>query len=50
MDLIFLRDEEAASQWVGKDPEYMESFALDQALEFSTAFFVPLLEDFAPGK
>jgi hypothetical protein len=49
MDLIFLRDEEAARQWTSKDPEYMETFNLDQAVEFSTTYFVPLLEDFAPG-
>jgi hypothetical protein len=45
MDLIFLRDEETARTWESKDPEFMETFNLSQALELGAAFFTPLLED-----
>lgn len=46
MEMIFLRDKAIAKQWLQEDSgnlDYREIFGLQQAVEFSARFFVPLL-------
>jgi len=42
-EMIFLRDSKIARQWCMDDPENREVFALKEALEFASRFFVPLM-------
>ena len=43
--MFFLKDFETADQWQKKQSLEREIFTLDEALEFSAGFFVPLIED-----
>lgn len=43
MEMIFLRDEKIAQQWLLEDSINREVFNLHQAVEFSARFFVPLM-------
>jgi len=43
MEMIFLRDEATAQQWLMDDSENKEIFNLQEAVEFSARFFVPLM-------
>lgn len=43
LDMIFLRDEEIAQQWLTEDSKNREIFNLQEAVEFSARFFVPLM-------
>ena len=44
LEMMFLADEEIASQWFSESPDTREIFDLQSAVEFSAAFFVPLSE------
>lgn len=43
MEMIFLRDTETAQKWHSDDTGSREIFTLQEAVEFSSRFFVPLL-------
>lgn len=43
MEMIFLRDNKVAQQWLADDPGNREVFTLQEAVEFSSRFFVPLV-------
>lgn len=43
MEMIFLRDSKIARQWLADDPGNREAFTLQEAVEFSSLFFVPLM-------
>ena len=43
MEMIFLRDEKIAQQWLVEDSINREIFSLREAVEFSARFFVPLM-------
>lgn len=43
MEMIFLRDKEIAQQWMAEDLDNREIFSLQEAVEFSERFFVPLM-------
>ncbi|MCK9505416.1 MAG: alkylmercury lyase family protein [Porticoccaceae bacterium] len=43
MEMPFLRDGAAARQWLVEDPGGREIFALPEAIEFASRFFVPLV-------
>jgi Alkylmercury lyase len=42
-EMIFLRDGEIARQWLAEDPGNREVFSLQEAVEFGSRFFVPLM-------
>ncbi len=42
-EMIFLRDRETAEQWLAEDPDNREIFGLQEAVEFGSRFFVPLM-------
>ncbi len=42
-EMIFLRDSETAEQWLAEDPDNREIFGLQDAVEFGSRFFVPLM-------
>jgi len=42
-EMVFLKDEATAYQWQDEDKENISVFALPDAIDFGTAFFVPLL-------
>lgn len=44
LEMMFLANEEIASQWLAESPETREIFDLQSAVEFAAAFFVPLAE------
>ena len=43
MEMIFLRDTEIAQKWSSEDCRDREVFTLQEAVQFSSRFFVPLL-------
>lgn len=43
LDMIFLKDKEIAQQWLAEDSANREVFTLEEAVEFSARFFVPLM-------
>lgn len=43
LDMLFLKDNKIAQQWHANNPEEREVFTLQQAVEFSSRFFVPLM-------
>lgn len=43
MEMIFLRDTETAQKWLSDDAGGREVFTLQEAVQFSSRFFVPLL-------
>ncbi len=42
-EMIFLKDKKIAEAWLAEDKENREIFTLDEAIEFSTRFFKPLV-------
>ena len=44
LEMMFLANEEIASQWLAESPDTREIFDLHAAVEFAAAFFVPLAE------
>jgi hypothetical protein len=42
-EMIFLRDEDIARQWLDDDPENREIFTLPESVTFAARFFVPLV-------
>ncbi len=42
-EMIFLKDKKIADAWLTEDKENREIFTLDEAIEFSTRFFKPLV-------
>ena len=42
-EMMFLRDNEIAQQWLADDPENREVFTLQEAVEFGGRFFAPLV-------
>jgi mercuric reductase len=42
-EMIFLRDSKIAQQWLMDDPGNREVFSLQEAIEFASRFFVPLM-------
>jgi hypothetical protein len=43
MEMVFLRDREAARQWSGGDPESHTVLSLEEGAEFGARFFTPLV-------
>ena len=43
-EMIFLKGRETADKWLAADSENREFFTLDEAIDFSTQFFKPLLK------
>mgnify|MGYP001256895172 CR=1 FL=1 len=43
LEMIFLRDTETAQQWLADDSDGREVFTLQEAVQFASHFFVPLL-------
>jgi len=43
MEMMFLKDGEVAKQWLAEDQDNREIFTLQQAVEFGSRFFVPLM-------
>ena len=43
MEMMFLRDGKIAQQWLADDPDNREVFTLQEAVEFGSRFFVPLV-------
>jgi len=43
MEMIFLKDDGIAQQWLAEDPTNREIFTLQDSVEFSNLFFVPLM-------
>ncbi|MFV0438881.1 MAG: alkylmercury lyase family protein [Desulfopila sp.] len=43
MEMLFLRDAEVAKRWLAADHENREVFTLEEAVEFGSRFFVPLM-------
>jgi mercuric reductase len=43
MEMVFLKDDAAASAWHGGDLQHHSVFTLDEAVEFGARFFNPLL-------
>ena len=43
MEMMFLRDSKIAQQWLADDPDNREVFTLQEAVEFGSRFFVPLV-------
>ena len=44
-EMIFLKGEKVAREWRDQDAEHRETFTLDEAIQFASDFFLPLLED-----
>jgi len=44
-EMIFLKDNETAETWQSEDSENREVFVLDEAIEFASRFFKPLVSD-----
>jgi hypothetical protein len=44
-EMVFLREAETAAVWEKTDPNSIDILTLAEAIELSTAFFVPLLEE-----
>jgi len=44
LDMLFLKDNKIAQQWLANNPEERDIFTLPQAIEFASRFFVPLME------
>ncbi len=42
-EMIFLRDEEIANKWLAEDTDNREIFSIDEAIEFASLFFKPLI-------
>jgi hypothetical protein len=42
LEMMFLADAEVAGEWLAESPQTRETFALQSAVEFAAAFFVPL--------
>lgn len=42
-EMMFLRDSEIARRWLADDPDNREVFSLQEAVEFGSRFFVPLV-------
>jgi len=43
MEMMFLRDNGIAEQWLADDPDNREVFTLQEAIEFGDLFFAPLV-------
>lgn len=43
MQMMFLRDSKTAQQWLADDQDNREVFTLQEAAEFGSRFFVPLM-------
>ena len=43
-EMLFLKDKTTADSWLAEDSKNREVFALDEAIEFASRFFKPLLE------
>ncbi|MEJ2142650.1 MAG: organomercurial lyase [Gammaproteobacteria bacterium] len=43
-EMIFLLNKTIAEQWLNENPEQRQIFTLPEAIEFSAAFFVPLMQ------
>lgn len=43
MEMMFLKDDKIAEQWLAEDPVNREIFTLQEAVEFGARFFVPLM-------
>lgn len=43
--MVFLKDEATALEWLNADPVSKEVFTLQESIAFGEAFFVPLLSD-----
>jgi hypothetical protein len=42
--MIFLKDKEIADTWLSEDLENREIFSIDDAIDFSSQFFKPLVD------
>ena len=42
-EMIFLKDEEIANKWLAEDTDNREIFTIDEAIEFASRFFKPLV-------
>lgn len=42
-EMIFLKDQKIAEQWLANDPANREIFTLQEAVEFGSRFFAPLM-------
>jgi mercuric reductase len=42
-EMIFLKDEEIANKWFSEDTDNREIFTIDEAIEFASLFFKPLV-------
>jgi hypothetical protein len=45
MEMLFLKDNKIAQQWLKNNPKGREVFTLKQAVEFASRFFVPLMSN-----
>lgn len=45
MEMMFLRDNRVAEEWLSTDPANREVFTLAEAIDFGARFFVPLMAD-----
>ena len=43
-EMIFLKGDVIANNWLNEDVEHRQIFALDEAVQFAAGFFVPLLQ------
>ncbi|MDH5712125.1 MAG: alkylmercury lyase family protein [Gammaproteobacteria bacterium] len=43
-EMIFIKGEVAANDWLNEDADNRQIFMLDEAIEFAAGFFVPLLQ------
>lgn len=43
MEMMFLKDGSIARQWLAEDPDNREIFSLQEAVDFGTRFFTPLM-------
>ena len=43
-EMIFLKDKETAATWLSQDAESREVFTLNEAIEFASLFFKPLVQ------
>jgi hypothetical protein len=43
-EMIFLKDKEIADTWLSEDLENREIFSIDDAIDFSSQFFKPLVD------
>jgi len=43
MEMVFLKDDGIAQQWLAEDPTNREIFTLQDSVKFSNLFFVPLM-------